>query len=48
MFFFWNMKLVRKTKVERPIVILKHKQKDNIKMFRESGCEGVSWIHMAQ
>jgi len=29
-------------------VILKHRQKDNIKMSIETGCEGVSWILMAQ
>jgi hypothetical protein len=27
------MKLVRKPEVERPIGILKHRQKDNIEMF---------------
>jgi hypothetical protein len=42
------MKLVGKLEVERPIVILKHRQKDNIEMFIESECEGVRWIHMGQ
>ena len=42
------MKLVRKPEVQRPIVILMHRQKDNIIMFMETGCEGVSLIHMAQ
>jgi len=29
-------------------VILKQRQKVNIEIFIETGCEGVRWIHMAQ
>ena len=29
------------------MAIIMHRQKGNIKMFIESGCEGMSWIHMA-
>jgi hypothetical protein len=40
--------LVEKREGTRPIVRPRHRWEDNITMyFRETGCKGVDWMHLA-
>jgi hypothetical protein len=41
--------LVGKSEQRRPLWSPAHRWKKNVKLyFREIGCEGVNWIHLAQ